>query len=52
MTESEKRDRPSEEEIELRKQVRAGLKVERAVNEPGGRPAPAAAPAQGAKEKS
>lgn len=42
-------DKPSAEEIEQRKQARAGQKVERAVNEPGGRPAPANAP-KGAKE--
>jgi len=40
----------SDEEIELRRQSRTGLKVERAVNQPGGRPAPTSAPAQGAKE--
>lgn len=46
----EKRERDaSEEEVELRKRVRAGLKVERAVNQPGGRPAPEIAP-KGAKE--
>lgn len=39
----------SAEEIEQRKQARAGLKVERAINPPGGRPAPSSAPA-GAKE--
>jgi hypothetical protein len=42
--------RPSAAEIERRKQVRSGLPVERAVNEPGGRPAPANAP-EGAEKK-
>jgi hypothetical protein len=45
------KQRPSDEEIELRRQLRTGNRVERAVNLPGGRPAPATAPAQGAKEQ-
>lgn len=49
-SEPQPRERPSKEEIELRKQTRAGLRVERAVNEPGGRPAPASAPVSGEKE--
>lgn len=40
----------SADEIELRKQTRAGLRVERAVNQPGGRPAPVNAPAGAEKE--
>ena len=43
-------DRPSAEEIELRKQLRTGLRVERAVNQPGGRPAPVTSPREGEKE--
>lgn len=45
-------DKPSEQEIEQRKQARAGRKVERAVNPPGGREAPVTAPAEGEKEQS
>lgn len=48
--EDEMSDEPSAEEIAQRKQARAGRKVERAVNEPGGRPAPATA-SEDAKEK-
>ena len=44
-------DKPSAAEIEQRKQARTGLPVERAVNEPGGRPAPETAPAQGAEKE-
>jgi hypothetical protein len=48
---NDERDDPSEEEIEQRKQYRAGLRVERAVNQPGGRPAPVSAPAGVDKEQ-
>lgn len=34
-------EKPSASEVEQRKQARTGRKVERAVNEPGGRRAPA-----------
>jgi hypothetical protein len=43
--------RPSAAEIEQRKQARTGLRVERAVNQPGGRPVAVSAPAAGAKEQ-
>lgn len=43
-------DVPSEDEVEERKQARAGLRVERAVNQPGGRQAPATASKDAAKE--
>lgn len=45
-----RRDKPSAAEIEQRKQARTGQKVERAINEPGGRQAPANAPGEGEKE--
>jgi len=44
-------DQPSAAEVEQRKQARTGLPVERAVNEPGGRPAVSSAPAQGAEKE-
>lgn len=48
----EREDREvSDEEIELRKQTRTGLKVERVVNVPGGRTAPQTAPPAGAENK-
>ena len=49
MPEDEKRE-VSEEEIELRKRTRAGLRVERAINPPGGRETPTTAPRAGAEE--
>ena len=46
----EREDRLSAEEIERRKKLRSGLRVERAVNQPGGRPAPVTSPREGEKE--
>lgn len=43
-------EKPSAEEIEQRKQARAGQKVERAVNQPGGRKASDSAPEGAEKE--
>lgn len=43
-------EKPSKEEIEQRKQARAGQKVERAVNQPGGRKASDSAPEGAEKE--
>lgn len=44
-------DEPSAAEIEQRRQARTGQRVERATNEPGGRPVVSSAPAQGAEKE-
>lgn len=43
--------RLSESERQLRKQARTGLRAERAVNEPGGRPASVNVPVKGFERK-